>query len=505
MTSSKKTKSALLASVFSLVLCAAMLIGGTLAWFTDRVVSGNNRIVAGSLDVELYHGEKLDEKVDGSTTLFAGKEGESIQWEPGVIAYENFRVANAGSLALKYELSMRLGDYNTVEGSGESLKDVLQVAVVEGGFDGTREDVSELAFESLNSFIKTGNLLAQEDDTYGVVIYWEPGAADNAYNLNNSKKSSDGKALFVDLGINLKATQDTVENDGFGDQYDADATWIEPWDGESKEEPEQAAGVYQISTAAELAWALDPANIANNTFALLNDVDLGGKQWPVASNNGNFTFDGQGHTIRNFTMDAAGSQSGTGLFGSKGIRGAVIQNVVIEDAVAVGAEYTGVVLGMSYGCTLDNITLRNITVTSSLKWAGGVVGYAAENTNLTNITVEDASIKLEGTNFLEMSKVGAVAGAWQTTTGATATAENITVRNTSVTGGLKGRGIIIGTYDGRGVATMSNCHAEDCTGSNYLIGEIYWSNYPVDITLRVQNCSGTSSAVSGSAHWETIA
>ena len=35
MTNSKHTKRALLASVLSVVVCAAMLVGSTFAWFTD--------------------------------------------------------------------------------------------------------------------------------------------------------------------------------------------------------------------------------------------------------------------------------------------------------------------------------------------------------------------------------------------------------------------------------------------------------------------------------------
>ena len=39
MTNSKHTKRALLASVLSVVVCAAMLVGSTFAWFTDSVTS----------------------------------------------------------------------------------------------------------------------------------------------------------------------------------------------------------------------------------------------------------------------------------------------------------------------------------------------------------------------------------------------------------------------------------------------------------------------------------
>ena len=101
MQKSKSTRSALLCSVLATVLCAAMLVGTTFAWFTDSVTSGRNRIAAGNLDVELYHGDALDESVGEATDLFTNADGSAILWEPGVIAYENFKVANEGSLALK--------------------------------------------------------------------------------------------------------------------------------------------------------------------------------------------------------------------------------------------------------------------------------------------------------------------------------------------------------------------------------------------------------------------
>ena len=54
------TRSALLTSIISLLLCVSMLVGTTFAWFTDEVKSGTNLIAAGNLDVEVYNG--LDAK-----------------------------------------------------------------------------------------------------------------------------------------------------------------------------------------------------------------------------------------------------------------------------------------------------------------------------------------------------------------------------------------------------------------------------------------------------------
>lgn len=45
---SKSTKRALLVSALSLVVCLAMLVGTTFAWFTDTATTGVNKIVSGN-------------------------------------------------------------------------------------------------------------------------------------------------------------------------------------------------------------------------------------------------------------------------------------------------------------------------------------------------------------------------------------------------------------------------------------------------------------------------
>ena len=51
MTSSKSTKRALIYSTLALLMCVAMLIGTTFAWFTDTASTGVNKIQAGNLDI----------------------------------------------------------------------------------------------------------------------------------------------------------------------------------------------------------------------------------------------------------------------------------------------------------------------------------------------------------------------------------------------------------------------------------------------------------------------
>lgn len=104
---------------------------------------------------------------------------------------------------------------------------MLKVAIFDGAFTGDRATAQALTFDgTIADFEKSGNIAAgTADDTYAIVIYWEPTAADNDYNLNNGKVSSDGNPLFIELGVNLVATQDTVEEDSFGKDYDADAMY----------------------------------------------------------------------------------------------------------------------------------------------------------------------------------------------------------------------------------------------------------------------------------------
>ena len=216
----KTTKRALFSSVVALILCFSMLVGTTFAWFTDEVKSGVNQIVAGNLDVELYHSNNYitDEKVDGLTDLFTVEEGKTFLWEPGAVLWENFEVANEGTLALKYQLSLNFANA-TQTAAGKTLADVLKVAVIAGGFTGTREEAQQLAFNySLKTFALEGELEANKSDVYGIVIYWEPSANDNDFNMKD-----DQTALSIELGVKLFATQVEGEFDSFGPDYDVEA------------------------------------------------------------------------------------------------------------------------------------------------------------------------------------------------------------------------------------------------------------------------------------------
>ena len=226
----KNKKMALLHSVIALLLCVSMLVGSTFAWFTDSVKTGLNTIAAGVLDVELYHSNAAvqNEQVNSNTKLFMDLQGSPILWEPGVVSFENLRVANAGDLALSYQLALATDNENyIIDGNNQyGLSQILQVGIVEGGITATdRAGVVDAVTEwtTLASFLRSGSLLAAGEETWGIVVYWQPGEDDNRWNLNNGKTLNEGETLQIDLGVKLIATQEMEESDSIDKTYDENA------------------------------------------------------------------------------------------------------------------------------------------------------------------------------------------------------------------------------------------------------------------------------------------
>ena len=296
MTRSSITKKALFISTCALLFSMLMMAGSTFAWFTDSVSTGSNKITTGSLEVKLLHTNAKvtkEEAVTQSTLLFTDKNGETISWEPGAVAYENFKVENAGDLALNYRLALDLNNANTIKKNGKSLKDVLKVKVVKGGVSDDNVTKEALAGTDMTKFIAVKDItngqlsipgaagdtaepqkLTPKKTTnsssavYGVILYWQPNSdTDYEYNLANYPdkdsteksvdKTSDGKdRLSIDLGISLGATQAMEESDSSGNDYDKEAT-------------------YPAGNASELQTAMEKAS-DGDTIELTGNIALNG-------------------------------------------------------------------------------------------------------------------------------------------------------------------------------------------------------------------------------------
>ena len=219
MNNKRATKRALLTSVMALVMCVVMLVGTTFAWFTDTASTGVNKIVSGNLKVDII-GEDRDSHIETLNFTKAGTvvgtdAAAAILWEPGCrYLTEGFRIKNDGNLALKWKAEINKDNIvdGKVEGStiakdGKSLLDVIDFYVVTKATDGTETAVA------IENF--TGKLGATE--TSGV--YYIKG-------VMKTTAGNDYQDLTLDgITITVYATQDTVENDSFNNQYDKDAQY----------------------------------------------------------------------------------------------------------------------------------------------------------------------------------------------------------------------------------------------------------------------------------------
>ena len=219
MTNCKKTKKALFGSVIALILCLSMLVGTTFAWFTDSVVSGNNHIVAGNLDVELeYLVNGAWVAVDENTNVF----GDSL-WEPGHTEVVTLKVSNVGTLALKYQLGINVAEEKTsINVAGEELKlsDYIEFGIVDGQY--TDRAAARAAVKNATKLSTGYNedevaLLAGASKEITLVVYM-PESVGNEANYKTGYEAPE-----IDLGINLMATQLVYEDDSFGNDYDKDA------------------------------------------------------------------------------------------------------------------------------------------------------------------------------------------------------------------------------------------------------------------------------------------
>ena len=222
MNNKRATKRALLTSVMALVMCVVMLVGTTFAWFTDTASTGVNKIVAGNLDVELlmHNGSdyvnisKDKNPIFGSdTSTVAQNNNLDTLWEPGKTQVAYLAIENKGNLALKYKVALNV----TNPADGKDLYKVMQYAIVPDA----KNDNGMVTGWTTGGNVTVGQQpvsgevsLAVGATHYFALLVHMDEMAGNEY--------KNGK---VDFDLTVYATQDTVENDSFNNEYDKDAEY----------------------------------------------------------------------------------------------------------------------------------------------------------------------------------------------------------------------------------------------------------------------------------------
>lgn len=163
----------------------------------------------------------------------------------------------------------------------------------------------------------------------------------------------------------------------------------------------QENGAYLITSAADLQTLAAYVNEGNNckglTLKLTQDLDLSGvTDWtPIGTSKDNSfkgTFDGDGKTIRNLTVDTNADKLGLFSYIYKG----TVQNLTLEKFSVTNnfnnafAE-TGALAGTAaYASTIENVTVIGATVksTQTRGYVGGLVDPAEDGSKINNCCVQ---------------------------------------------------------------------------------------------------------------------
>ena len=312
-----------------------------------------------------------------------------------------------------------------------------------------------------------------------------------AYAVDNGEKG-DGQGLYVAYS-NLEAEAEaapyafsTNEDGQTILTYTADDGVID-W---VKQDAEAASDAIEISSTEELA-AIN-SNLSGN-YVLTADIDLSGSEWtpigafvPGGGEEGEVpdmtaaftgTFDGQGHTIRNLTVNQPEAWA-MGLFGC--IANAEIGNFTLENATVDGMMMTADVVGYTYCSTISNVKLVNGKVTAHYAEMGaegmyGGIAGAGMGSFITGCEAQADIVIPDGT-----ANAGIVGGGLEMTSVVNCTATgSVTAGNGCYgIGGISGCGFAAEQFTDLTAQDVTITVGDDCRWIGGITG--YAGGYPAE-------------------------
>ena len=357
------TKMSLVASIAALVLCCAMLIGTTFAWFTDTASTAVNSIQAGKLDIALERkvndGWVTAEDKTLSWVKAAGGENEAVLWEPGcTYRLPELRIVNKGNLALKYKIRISgiVGDAKLLEVISFTYGDGIDIEA----------EVSLEPQQATDGFIIEGHMSESAGNEY-------------------QDLSIEG------IAITVVATQDTVEHDSYDNQYDKNAEYAIP-----------------VATADELTAALANGQnvILTAPIKMPEVIEVKGDITIYGGENGKLLVPDNADRVINITentepltltlsnVDVVGPTSGTY---TRGISVYSNSNVtIVVDNSSVSANYYA--LNIASENENVKVVVKNTTLTGWCAFQTWSAGTKATFENCTLIGLNDKNYNADGWN-----------------------------------------------------------------------------------------------------------
>jgi len=243
---------------------------------------------------------------------------------------------------------------------------------------------------------------------------------------------------------------------------------------------------YLIYTAEQMNTIGTEPNDWDKNFQLMADIDLStylGTEFNIigVDRNNPFTgiFDGNNHTICNFTYTTTVTTGYIGLFGCISYANAIVENLTLTDPNVNAAGRSGYVgslvgclgTGMISGCSIKGGSVSGYDI------IGGLAGL--------NLYGEISNCSATGSVWGAYNRIGGLVG------------ENChgKISNCSAAGSVGGARDRIGGLVGSNGGTISSCYATGNVSGDSFIGGLVGHNFDY-ITNLISNCYATGS-VSG--------
>lgn len=185
----------------------------------------------------------------------------------------------------------------------------------------------------------------------------------------------------------------------------------EGWDGTTKTEPKTENGVYQIDTAAKLAWFADAVQNGQTAISakLTANINLNGKAWTAF---GKYDYKLEGKSGFAGTLDGdrhivSGLKSTEGLVSCLSSAGTV-KNLTVIGTVS-GSSHVGGIAATSYGAVENCLFDGTVTTSSGSASAGGIVGRAQKGNRIVNC-VNTGDIKNTCAYYNSTLNIGGIVG-----------------------------------------------------------------------------------------------
>ena len=399
MNTTETKRSKRFVSILVILLCLALGVGATYAYFTDKATSGNNKVQAGTLNIDFQvwntESNNWNSIKDEESAVFTHK-----KWEPGYTDLQIFKVVNQGSLALQWEARIE-SQY-----SPSPLAKVIDVYMLVSD-----EEISyPTSREALNNWEKKGTLyeiynnladfifgeLTQKDDCayFGIALHMQEEAG------NDYRYQSLGEFDIV-----IYATQISHESDAFGPDYD-DNTEFPP------EKVRYAELTYELSDNGEY-YIVTGIKSPEKHIIIPDTHEQDGVTLPVCgiANEAFFYCEDEGTEddpgIYGFTIESITVSQNLKFIGDNAFEHCVIKNLVLPSTLESIGEYA------FYNCTIDQIllseglksigrsafqdcTFGTITLPQSLTSIGS---YAFANVTVNELTISEGITKIEPFTF----------------------------------------------------------------------------------------------------------